>query len=167
MFNIKSASIAQLREFATNNQIVVEGDRRFRETFEKAIALFLSAKDAVAELVQETIAGAVECVQEVATYDNAVIAANFANVWSRRTTRFFAEFLWSAFLITIALVMLAIDVWQNRNEAIVQIWERGAKLKRAIVFRYWKLRTEGYFVLQVRVVDPVLDWRDRIRSAIE
>jgi hypothetical protein len=166
MLNIKTASFAQLKQFASENNLIIEGDKRLRATWEKAVELFQSTKEAAVELAQETIEGAAQCVREVATYDNAVVAANAFYTWTCKTLRFIG----SVFLVTVALICIGIDLWQNRGDAkevLVSVYRRQASRAKD---RWVALRKMGDAVfwwhvterIQSRIVSPVINYRDRI-----
>lgn len=162
MFNFKSASIAQLREFASTNNLVIEGDKRLRATYEKAIALFLSAKDEAIALAKETVDGAIECVKEHATYDNAVIVANTTAVWSRKGAIALTRILWSTLLITVALVVLTIEAFQKRDLVIVYVREERDRLVRWTRAKLHCFQLIGWATVQYRAIRPVMDFRTRI-----
>ena len=166
MFNFKSASIAELRKFASENSLVIEGDRRLRSTYEKAIALFISIKDqasafldsqemseikaAASEAAQEAIAQTSAKVKEVVTAENAM-----------KATMLTARVLWSITLVAIAIVVLAIDWAKDRDvrSAIVALVKHYAKRS---VSTWQFLEAGGYCAVKYHVIDRVLNMRDRI-----
>lgn len=158
---IKNAKIAQLKSFCTENEIVVEGNKRLRSTWESAIALYEATKEAALDLAKETVEGAVECIHEVATYDNAVIASRAVTVWTWKAIRFTAQSLWQTFLVTIALVAIVIDLWQDRAQTkavMVQLYRRIALRIRD----RWCIWCEmGEATIQVNVMEPI----DRIKHS--
>lgn len=163
MFNFKSASIAELRKFASENSLVIAGDRRLRSTYEKAIALFLSVKEqaaafidsqelaeikaAASEMAEDAISQASTKVREVVTAENAMKASMLT-----------ARVLWSITLVAIALIVLACDLWKNRDEVVIKVRQSANKAARSW---HW-LEAGGYCAVRYHVVDRVLNMRDRI-----
>ena len=166
--NLPTATIASLKSFARANNLLPTGDLRLKATWLEAVTAFLSA---AVEIAQETIEGANECISEFAAYDNAVIAANTANVWARQSLHFTRKAIWNVFLVSIALVMLAIEAYKNRQQigltirtdatARINLWKHQSR------YQYAFLRTHGHSVFRRNVVKPVLSRRDQIRETMK
>lgn len=166
---LATAPLAQIKSFARKNNILPTGDLRRRATWESAVQSFLSA---AVEVAQETVEGAIECIREVATYDNAVIAANAVHTWTRGSIKFTAKAAWTFILVAIALACIAVDLWQNQAETkdvLVSVYRRFAiRIRDRWVI--WREMGDAAFQLHVtekinvRVVQPILDHRARIRS---
>lgn len=165
--NITTASFVQVKSFVRANNIVPTGDLRRRDTWENAAKAFLTAAQDVA---QETVEGAIECIRETLTYDNAVLAANTANVLVRRSLRFFG----SAILVAIALVCVAIETWQTREEVKTMMISLYRRQVSRVKDRWVVLRERGNALLwwhvtervQSRVIRPTINYRQQILGKV-
>jgi len=120
----------------------------------------------LADIKSQTTAIAVQTFQEIATYDNAVQAANTLNVVIRRGAKFTLKSLWSVFLVSIALVMLLVEASQNRQKVMLIIREGVENRVKRLVLRYRHLELVGRLALKFTIVQPVLYRRDRVRLII-
>jgi len=163
---ISTASIATLKSFARANNLLPTGDLRLKSTWLEVVQTFLTAAQ---EIAQETVEGAVQLAQEIATYDNAVIAANTVNVITRRVVKFTLKAVWSVFLVSIALSCIALDLWQNRAETkafLVQVMAHAKTKAIAKVKDRWVIWAEtGDAIVQLHITEPVNEMRDRINAA--
>ncbi|NDJ19474.1 hypothetical protein [Myxacorys almedinensis] len=160
--NLATASIAQIKQFVRAHNLVPTGDLRRRETWEEAAKAILSAT------VEQVKEAAIASIREVATYDNAVIAANAVYTGLRKTLKA----VWSIVLVAIALACIAIDLWQNQEEvrsALMTIYRRQVS-RMHDKWCMWREMGEAAVQLHVteridaRIVQPVLNHRDRIRA---
>ena len=123
----------------------------------------------LADIKSQTTAIAVQTFQEIATYDNAVIAANTLNVVTRRVVKFTLKAMWSVFLVSIALSCIALDLWQNRAETkafLVQVMANVKTKAIAKVKDRWVIWTEmGVSIVQIHITEPVNEMRDRLNTA--
>ena len=162
---ISTASIATLKSFARANNLLPTGDLRLKSTWLEVVQTFLTAAQ---EIAQETIEGAVQLAQEIATYDNAVIAANTVNVITRKSIKFTAQSLWSVLLVSIALSCIALDLWQNRAETKAFLVQVMAHVKTKAIVKVkdrWVIWTEmGDAIVQLHITEPVNEMRDRINA---
>ena len=149
---ISTATIANLKSFARANNLLPTGDLRLKSTWLEVVQTFLTAAQ---EIAQETIEGAVQLVQEIATYDNA-----------RRVAKFTLKAMWSVFLVSIALVMLLVEAFQNRQKVMLIIREGVENRVKRLVLRYRHLELVGRLALKFTIVQPVLYRRDRVRLII-
>jgi len=149
---ISTATIANLKSFARANNLLPTGDLRLKSTWLEVVQTFLTA-------AQETF-------QEIATYDNAVIAANTLNVVIRRGAKFTLKAAWSILLVSIALVMLLVEAFQNRQKVMLIIREGVENRVKRLVLRYRHLELVGRLALKFTIVQPVLYRRDRVRLII-
>jgi len=159
---ISTAKLSEIKDFCRLNNLEVLGDLRHRQTWIDAARSFLTA-------AQETIEGAVQLAQEIATYDNAVIAANTVNVITRRVVKFTLKAVWSVFLVSIALSCIALDLWQDRAETkafLVQVMAHAKTKAIAKVKDRWVIWAEtGDAIVQLHITEPVNEMRDRINAA--
>ena len=166
LLTISTASIATLKSFARANNLLPTGDLRLKSTWLEVVQTFLTAAQ---EIAQETVEGAVQLAQEIATYDNAVIAANTVNVITRRVVKFTLKAVWSVFLVSIALSCIALDLWQNRAETkafLVQVMAHAKTKAIAKVKDRWVIWAEtGDAIVQLHIIEPVNEMRDRINAA--
>ena len=163
---ISTAKLSEIKDFCRLNNLEVLGDLRHRQTWIDAARSFLTAAQ---EIAQETVEGAVQLAKEIATYDNAVIAANTVNVITRKSIKFTAQSLWSVFLVSIALTCIALDLWQDRAETkafLVQVLSH-AKTKAIVKVKdRWVIWSEmGDAIVQLHIIEPVNEMRDRINAA--
>jgi len=149
---ISTATIANLKSFARANNLLPTGDLRLKSTWLEVVQTFLTA--------------AQEIAQEAFTYDHAVIAANTLNVVIRRVAKFTLKTLWSVFLVSIALVMLLVEAFQNRQKVMLIIREGVENRVKRLVLRYRHLELVGRLALKFTIVQPVLYRRDRVRLII-
>jgi len=149
---ISTATIANLKSFARANNLLPTGDLRLKSTWLEVVQTFLTA--------------AQEAFQEIATYDNAVIAANTLNVVIRRGAKFPLKAAWSILLVSIALVMLLVEAFQNRQKVMLIIREGVENRVKRLVLRYRHLELVGRLALKFTIVQPVLYRRDRVRLII-
>ena len=149
---ISTATIANLKSFARANNLLPTGDLRLKSTWLEVVQTFLTA--------------AQEAFQEIATYDNAVIAANTVNVVIRRGAKFPLKAAWSILLVSIALVMLLVEAFQNRQKVMLIIREGVENRVKRLVLRYRHLELVGRLALKFTIVQPVLYRRDRVRLII-
>ena len=166
--NLSTLTLTQLKAAAAKYALQVDGDKRLRSTWENAIE---SASEFIASKVDAVKDAAIELAQETLTYDNAVIAANTVNVVTRKSLKFTLKAVWSILLITIALGMLAIESYKNRQQigltirtdatARINLWKHQAR------YQYAFLRTYGHSVFRRNVVKPVLSRRDQIRETMK
>ena len=149
---ISTATIANLKSFARANNLLPTGDLRLKSTWLEVVQTFLTA--------------AQEAFQEIATYDNAVQAANKLNVVIRRGAKFTLKAAWSILLVSIALVMLLVEAFQNRQKVMLIIREGVENRVKRLVLRYRHLELVGRLALKFTIVQPVLYRRDRVRLII-
>lgn len=187
---LTTAKLAQIKAFCRANNIEILGDLRHKQTWIDAAQAFLTAtaeqvkESAIAlrqeaiTLAQETVEGAIECVREVVTYDNAVIVANATNAWTRKALKFLAMTVWNTFLVSIALAMLAIDAYRDRQRVKADLLayckvrlniktsvkSLSERFRWFVWYKYLFLRFHGDMTLRSNVVTPILNHRDRIRS---
>ena len=148
---ISTATIATLKSFARANNLLPTGDLRLKSTWLEVVQTFLTA-------AQETF-------QEIATYDNAVIAANTVNVITRKSLKFTLKAAWSILLVSIALTCIALDLWQNRAETKAFVVQVMAHVKTKVQDR-WAIWTEmGGAIVQIHITEPVNEVRDRLNTA--
>jgi len=148
---ISTATIANLKSFARANNLLPTGDLRLKSTWLEVVQTFLTA--------------AQEAFQEIATYDNAVIAANTVNVITRKSLKFTAQSLWSILLVSIALTCIALDLWQNRAETKAFVFQVMAHAKTKVQDR-WAIWTEmGGAIVQIHITEPVNEVRERLNAA--
>ena len=163
---ISTASIATLKSFARANNLLPTGDLRLKSTCLEVVQTFLTAAQ---EIAQETIEGAVQLAQEIATYDNAVIAANTVNVITRKSIKFTAQSLWSVLLVSIALSCIALDLWQDRAETkafLVQVLSHAKTKAISKAKDRWVIWTEmGDAIVQLHITEPVNEMRGRVQRA--
>ncbi len=159
--DIQGQSLTALKSFAQTHGIIPTGDRRLKSTWIVAIQ----------EIASETIEGAVKTIQSIATYDNAVATANAVNVITRKSANFTIKAAWSVLLVSLALAMLAVEAYQDRRRVVVKIRMgvsyRVTRLKNGLHDRYQYLEMLGRLIFRVKLVQPVLDRRDRIRSVLQ
>lgn len=158
--NLSTLTLTQLKAAAAKYALQVDGDKRLRSTWEQAI-----------ESASEFIAAQVDAVKDALTYDNAVLAANTVNFVTRKSLKFTLKAVWSVFLVSIALVMLAIEAYKNRQQigltirtdatARLNLWKHQSR------YQYAFLRTYGRSVFRRNVVKPVLSRRDQIRETMK
>lgn len=166
--NLSTLTLTQLKAAAAKYALQVDGDKRLRSTWEQAIE---SAGEFIAAQVDAVKDAAIELAQETFTYQNAVLAANTVNVWTRKSLKFTLKAVWSVFLVSIALVMLAIEAYKNRQQigltirtdakARINLWKYQSR------YQYAFLRTHGHSVFRRNVVKPVLSRRDQIRETMK
>ena len=145
---ISTATIANLKSFARANNLLPTGDLRLKSTWLEVVQTFLTAAQEVA--------------QEIATYDNAVIAANTVNVITRKSLKFTLKAVWGVLLVSIALVCIVIDLWQDRAETKAFLSQVLTHAKTKVKDR-WTIWTEmGDAIVQLYVTEPVAEMRDRL-----
>ena len=149
---ISTATIGNLKSFARANNLLPTGDLRLKSTWLEVVQTFLTA--------------AQEIAQEAFTYDHAVQAANTLNVVTRRVVKFTLKAMWSIFLVSIALVMLLVEAFQNRQKVMLIIREGVENRVKRLVLRYRHLELVGRLALKFTIVQPVLYRRDRVRLII-
>jgi hypothetical protein len=163
--NLATASLAQLKSFASEHGINPVGDKRLLTTWRDAVQDFFAAtaKEAVS-LTQETIEGAIECAREVVTHDNTVVAANAAYTWTRKAVKFTVKAAWSSILVGIALICIAVDLWQTRSEVkevLITVYRRQVSRMQD---RWCIWREMGDAVIQVHVTERIVDYRERLQA---
>lgn len=163
--DIKAQSLTALKAIATRFNIVPTGDRRLKSTWISAIVT------AAQEIAVETVEGAVQTAQEIVTYDNAVVAAHAINAVTRKVAKFSLKAVWSILLVSLALAVLAVEAYQDRRRVLVKIRMgvsyRVTRLKNGLHDRYQYLEMLGRLIFRVKLVQPVIDRRDRIRLVLQ
>ena len=108
---------------------------------------------------------AIELAQKTLTYDNAVVAANTVNAWTRKSLKFALRAVWGVLLVSIALTYIAIDFWQDRAETKAFLIQALTHAKTKVRDR-WSIWTEmGEAIIQLYIAEPVAEMRDRISAA--
>lgn len=116
-------TLAQLKQFCTENAIVVEGDRRLRATWEKAVEAFQSAQDAAAIAVESAIYSdipqrAVEVGQAIAE----VVQIGWATATSDEAKRLYRNgaIALFEFLMVCAYIFVSACEWAVESGRIVR-----------------------------------------------
>ena len=149
--NLSTATIANLKSFARDNNLLPTGDLRLKSTWLEVVQTFLTAAQ---EIAQETIEGAVQLAQKTFTYDNA-----------RKSLKFTLKAAWSIFLVSIALTCIALDLWQNRAETKAFVFQVMAHVKTKVQDR-WVIWSEmGGAIVQIHITEPVNEMRERLNTA--
>jgi hypothetical protein len=157
---LATASLEQLRAFAAEHGIVPVGDKRRLDTYRDAIQDFFAAmKEVVTEgvvvaaRVADQVAEAVTSKEAKAFYGKVYAAAKVVG-------KIFIHLM----LITIALGMLARDVWQSREEvkaSIVTLYHRSICSTQD----WLKAQSrKGRDAVRINIIQPVLNHRERIRA---
>lgn len=161
-------SFNELKSIALQNNLTVEGDKRLRATWERAVNAFNAAKAESIKMAVETVEGAIECLEETFTYDNAVIAANRIAVWNRQTgaavqsfTVAAARFIWGTVLVVIGIVLIGIEHLQNSDESIpvfqAIVEQIDQKVRAVIRERVTIYRETGAAAIEEYVTAPAKD----------
>jgi len=157
--NLSTLTLSQLKATAAKYAIQVSGDKRLRSTWENAIE---SAGEFIAAQVDAVKDATIALAQKTFTYDNAVIAANTVNVITRKSLKFALKAVWGVLLVSIALVCIAIDLWQDRAETKAFLIEVLTHAKTKVKDR-WSIWTEmGDEIIQLYITEPVAEMRDRL-----
>lgn len=141
----------------------------------------------IADIKSQTTAIAVQTFQEIATYDNAVQAANTVNVVTRRVVKFTLKAFVASCLLAIALGMSAADTWHQFKE-----WLEGqdltpsqpveivrlvaAKIRKRVnrfaVHCYDRLQdwletqtVRACYAIDENAIQPAAEFRDRLNAA--
>ena len=106
------------------------------------------------------------------TYDDATAISFTAAAISTRVlsatwavARWAARSLWTLTLVTIGLVLFAIELWQDRIRVKAAMILAAQKLKRRAKAQYWLLCLIGAMLLRQKVVSPVREMEVRSRVA--
>jgi len=160
--NLSTLTLSQLKATAAKYALEVSGDKRLRSTWENAIE---SAAEFIAAQVDAIKDAAIELAQKTLTYDNAVVAANTVNAWTRKSLKFALRAVWGVLLVSIALTCIAIDFWQDRAETKAFLIQALTHAKTKVRDR-WSIWTEmGEAIIQLYIAEPVAEMRDRISAA--
>jgi hypothetical protein len=176
---IAIAKLSELKEFAAQHNLSIEGDRRCRETWENAVSVYLKAKDAAVKTAQQ--------VKRIATSDKAKRVYR----WSWTTIVSLKNALIFAGLAAIVLGMLARDAWEAYHawterfiaecQAEELMIDEPDTIVRRISARVWSdvrnwgrlQRDRALHQLQVEAIQPAMKLRDdwvtrmqRVKAAI-
>jgi len=162
--NLSTLTLTQLKATAVKYALEVSGDKRLRSTWENAIE---SAGEFIAAQVDAVKDAAIELAQKTFTYDNAVIAANAVNVWTRKSLKFTLKAAWGILLVSISLTCIAIDLWQDRAETKAFLSQVLTHVRTKVKDR-WSIWTElGGAIIQLYISEPVTEMRDRLSLIFE
>ena len=160
--NLSTLTLTQLKTTAVKYALQVDGDKRLRSTWENAIE---SAAEFIAAQVDAVKDAAIALAQETLTYDNAVIAANTLNVITRKSIKFTLRAAWGILLVSIALICIAVDLWQDRAETKAFLVQVLTHAKTKVRDRWTDWTDMGDEIVEMYVTDPVDEMRDRLNTA--
>ena len=160
-------TINEMKAFCVANDIVVEGNKTMKKTFEAAIENWKAMQAATIEVKEAIVATEEESIEPALVASLAieeVVIAVFKALTSPQACAVYRAALQAVCLAivftAILLGKIAVWCWEHRDRTAVYHWVQDALNFKA----FWKVRTELVIVMWIldRKVEVLTQWVDRL-----